>query len=263
MSPPTMSIKPSITGPLLLVLAGCAPVTPLTNHIAVGEAGYVIFVGEGSDDQTDLFASTLAGGDVVRFTFSRDREISPALDSTGLMVAYLRRGEREADPWYLAVMNLRTAAEREMRLPESMGVPDRVVWWRGGLLVRASGGLLATPAPPETLRAEAVSASDRPSADSALAVEIGSPVFGQVVRCPVESDEPTGLCVETADHPRQVLTAEGSDPLRWGADSVAYLTGGRLEVRPLGGGHSRHMQWDGAPDRPRQPTVFLGRPQQP
>jgi hypothetical protein len=54
------------------------------------------------------------------------------------------------------------------------------------------------------------------------------------------------------------LAEEASDAARWGDDSVAFLTGGRLMVRPVGPGRLRVVEWSAIPARPRQLTVFPG-----
>jgi len=107
---------------LLLPVAWACRVSPLTNRIAVGEEAYLVFVGEGRDGWTDLFAGAAGGGPAVRFTFSREAELSPALDPTGAMVAFLRGGA-EGDPVFLTVMNLLSATERETRVPAALGRP--------------------------------------------------------------------------------------------------------------------------------------------
>jgi hypothetical protein len=55
-----------------------------------------------------------------------------------------------------------------------------------------------------------------------------------------------------------LLAAGARDPARWGRDSVAYLAGGALLVRPLGPGRERRVEVSGAPKAVRQITVFPG-----
>lgn len=260
-----MSRSRRIGGAALLALAslaGCR-VSPLTNRIAVGDEPFLVLAGEGPDGQTDLFAGHVSGGELVRFTFSRDREASPALDPTGQMVAFLRSA---GPPIYLVVMNLANAAEREVELPEAA---ERVGWSRSGtrLFVAGPSGIWWTPAPPRRLALAAIGASDalRWEADSALAVLVGEPPFGRVVDCELgdaRSTEGRDLCLDVDGHEQQTLVRGARDPFRWGGDAVAYLVGGgpagRIEVRPLGGGRARRLEWRRPPAHPRQPSFFPG-----
>jgi hypothetical protein len=61
-----------------------------------------------------------------------------------------------------------------------------------------------------------------------------------------------------ADTGRPGLLARGArDAARWGDDSVMFFVGDAVEIRPLGPGRARRLDWEGVPDRPRQMTVFL------
>jgi hypothetical protein len=66
-----------------------------------------------------------------------------------------------------------------------------------------------------------------------------------------------GICVRTAEGVTP-LSAEGASPARWGADSLAWLEGDRVMVRPLGGGHTRALSVARMPPSPRGLTFFDG-----
>ncbi|HEX3274878.1 MAG TPA: hypothetical protein VHR43_08495, partial [Gemmatimonadales bacterium] len=55
------------------------------------------------------------------------------------------------------------------------------------------------------------------------------------------------------------LAAGARDAARWGPDSVAFLVGNAIEVRPLGSGRARRVEWSGLPGPARQLTAFAGR----
>ena len=83
---------------------------------------------------------------------------------------------------------------------------------------------------------------------------LGTPAFARVVPC----DDPDALCVVGDSGPPALLAEQARDAARWGDDSVAYLAGDRLVVRPLGAGRPRVIAWSGVPARPRQLTAFPG-----
>ena len=59
---------------------------------------------------------------------------------------------------------------------------------------------------------------------------VGDPVAGQVISC----ESGGGLCIRVGGE-SQPLDSVGTEPLRWGSDSVAYRVGDLVVVRPLGG----------------------------
>ena len=81
----------------LCSLAGCRGVTPLGERIPVGTGPFAIVVGEGTDNQTDLFALEASGGEVVRLTFTRGREAAASLHPAGTVVGFLRRDPGTGD----------------------------------------------------------------------------------------------------------------------------------------------------------------------
>jgi hypothetical protein len=83
---------------------------------------------------------------------------------------------------------------------------------------------------------------ERARADSALGVQLGNPPFASVVSCDTAGST---YCAETPDGRRQPLGAGASSPTAWGADSVAWIRNGALEVRPLKGGAARLVKLEG------------------
>jgi hypothetical protein len=120
--------------------------------------------------------------------------------------------------------------------------------------VRAGDALYRGPAPPTSADLQPVAAAERATAESTLAVLLGRPVFARVVPC----DTPNALCVVGDTGAPGPLAAGARDAARWGDDSVAYFTGSAVEIRPLGEGRPRRLEWDNPPTSPRQLTVFLG-----
>jgi DNA-binding beta-propeller fold protein YncE len=248
--------------PALGLVLACQGVSPLTNRIAVGEQPFVVFVGEGQDGWTDLYAADAAGGTVVRLTFTRDRESAPALHPNGGAVAFVR--DNVDGSTVLAVLNLVNAAEREVVLSRSadMRGPWHTAWSSDGMTLyvqSGTGAIAATPAPPHrlVLNPLADKAPERQAADSALRLLLGSPAFASVERCPSAAEE---FCVRTSDGTTESLGPAVRDPFRWGADSLGYLEYGRLTVRPLGGGLVRRVHLVQPPAQLRQPTYHPGAP---
>lgn len=254
-------------GSYLVVAAGCLLVacrgiSPLSNKITPGEEPFVIVVGEGSDGETDLFAASTGGGDVVRLTFTRDLESAPALHPSGSAVAFLRRAAGADPRTWLVVLNLINAAEREVEIPEAVGQAGRVGWSHDGaaLYVGGTTAVAVTPAPPAGLALDVMGASDprRAAADSSLGVLLGDPPVAQVAPCPGDSASST-FCAVGALGTVQPLGEFVQGPFRWGADSLGYFDGERLMVRSLGGGRPRHVAWTRAPDHAREATYSGGR----
>jgi hypothetical protein len=245
-------------GAIGLGLAGCSgTLPPLRGQMEVGKDAYAVFVGGGGAAGGDLYAVRTEGGPVVPITFTNVGEMRPALSPDGGMLAFLRGASlRDSTPGTVWVMNLLSGAEREIELPRGAGPPSRVGWTPDGrmLVVRAGRGLYRVGAPPASARATPVSATDRPTAESTLAVLLGRPVFARVVPCATPGD----LCVETDTGSPGPLAARAHDPLRWGDDSVAFFVGNGVEIRPLGPGRARRLAWENEPRKGREMTVFLG-----
>lgn len=246
---------------VLFAAAGCRSISPLGNRIGPGTEPFLVLIGEGSDGQTDLFAASGGGGEVVRLTFTRGAERAPALHPSGTAVAFVRESPVPGRPSWLVVMNLINSAEREVALPGQLGEAERVGWSRDGstLYVRGTGGTVLTPAPPASLALESVGTDDplRGRADTALAILLGDPPVARVVACPPDITT-SGFCAELLDGTSQPLGAAVSEPFRWGRDSLGYFDGDRLMVRPLAGGRPRPVGWTRAPANARQATYHPG-----
>jgi hypothetical protein len=241
-----------------LLLAACeSTFLPLRGKIEVGRDPMVVFVGGDSPAGGDLYALSAAGGRAIPITFSTVGEMRPALSPDGGEVAFLRAGSlSDSAPASVWVMNLANGAERQIELPEGAGPPERVGWSDRGrsLVMRAGGQLYHAEAPPAMGTARPVAGAERAAAESALAVILGRPAFARAVPCANGED----LCV-VGDTGSPATFARGArEPARWGDDSVAYLEGDRLMVRPLGVGRARWVEWSAVPARPRQPSVFAG-----
>ncbi|HKP30816.1 MAG TPA: hypothetical protein VJU15_15495 [Gemmatimonadales bacterium] len=244
-------------------LAACRGVSPLGERIPVGTGPFAIIVGEGADNQTDLFAFEASGGEVVRLTFTRGREAAAALHPAGVVVAFLRRdpGTSDSSAASLVALNLLNSSEREAPVPAEIGVARRIGWSPDGsrIFVLGDSGIAMSTAPPTAMAFVPVdtASADWPAADSATAVLFGTPAFARLETCAKD-------CIGSAAMPWCVVTPSGTktelgrvvSPFRWGSDSLAYIEGNDLIVRPLGGGKSRVMEWSRAPLKPRDGTYW-------
>lgn len=221
---------------------------------------FVIFVAEGRDGVTDLFAGTPAGGTAYQLTFSRPAERLPRLAPAGTTLAFLRElpdGEAE-----LVILNLLNGAERTTRIPDDSR-PVIAIGWSGDgstIFLSGAGQVIATSAPPARLSLTPVGEADHALADSALAVLIGEPTLARVVDCEtgdVSAGSGRTLCTEDADGMQHLLVAGAEEPFRWGTDSVAWRSGSSVVVRPLAGGRSRQIEWTAPPTGVRDVTVFV------
>jgi hypothetical protein len=240
-----------------LVLAACERgFLPLGGRFDIGRDPMVIFVGGDAPAGGDLYALQADGGGAIPITFSVVGELHPSLSPEGGRVAFLRGGTlTDSTPGSVWVLNLVNGAERQVRLPPRAGPPERVGWRDGRtLVVRTRVGVYEVPAPPEEGEARPVVGPARAAAESSLAVLLGAPAFARVVPCA----DPAALCVVGDSGGPALLAEEAGDPARWGDDSVAYVSRGRLVVRPVGPGRARVVEWSGLPARPRQLTVFAG-----
>jgi len=240
----------------VLALTACSgTLPPLRGQIQVGAEGYAIVVAGDGPGGGDLYAVRAYGGPVVPITFSSVGEMRPALSPDGRRVAFLRgRAVADSTPGSVWVMDLLTGGEREVELPRNAGTPRQVGWSRdgAGLTVAAGAGLYRAKPATGSLKAEPVPAAAEPAAESTLAVLLGEPVFARVVPC----TEPGALCVASDTGSPGLLAEHARDATRWGADSVAFLTGSAIEVRPLGPGLARKIEWSGLPGRARELTGF-------
>jgi hypothetical protein len=239
----------------LLLLSGCTGLSPLRGRAVVGRDAYVIFVGDAPGGEPDLFGVRADGGPVFQITYTSVLEAAPALSPDGGTVAFLRAvTTHDSVPAAVWVLNLLTGGERELPLPTGAEHPERVGWSADGksIYVRAGSARYELRPPPAAPAARALAGAVRAAADSSLSVLLGDPPFGRAVQCG------RALCVQ-ADIGAPTPFAENShDAARWGADSVAFLSGGDLVVRPLGPGRERRVEWSAVPARPREMTVFPG-----
>jgi hypothetical protein len=240
-----------------LFAVGCG-ISPLRGHAVVGRDPYLIFVADGAGNRPDLFAVQAEGGPVFQITFTSVAELWPALAPDGGSVAFLRgRTIDDSAPATVWLLNLLNGAERELALPRGSPAPDRVGWSADGrsLYVRAGGFIYRLDAPPASGSPRTVGGSERLAAESSLAVLVGEPPFGRVVPCG------DGLCAQTDSGVPAPFAPKARDAVRWGGDSVGFLVGSEVVVRPVGPGRSRRLEWSGAPAHPRQLTYFPGKAQ--
>ena len=239
--------------------------SPLQNRIEFGQEAFVVFAATGEGDLGDLYAVKPDGGEIWPVTYTRVDERLPGLSRDGLRLAFVRRSvARDA----VVVMDLARGSEKTVLDPGADSVvalvwrADGALWVKGG-----TGGTGGTDETDETggtgrervwrvTEGEAATALDAadPAVDSGFAVLVGEPAFATVAPC----DSGPGLCARAASGEQQVLDAGGSDPVRWGADSVGYFLDDRLYVRPLGPGRERFLRWHPEPVRPREPSYFPG-----
>jgi hypothetical protein len=250
----------------LFMLSACQSLSPLTNKVPVGEAPFVVMVGDAPDGQAELFALPAGGGEAIRFSFDRMKKYAPAIDPTGAVVAFLRRPREASDssPATLAVLNLLNIAVREASLPAAIGVPRRVGWSRDGamLFVLGDSGIARSPAPPGTMNFVPVDSAgpEWPRADSATSILLGTPPLARIETCAKD-------CISSVAKPWCVITPEGKrqelgrvvTPFRWGSDSLAFFENDRLLIYPMGGGHPRRMEWTHPPIRPRDGNYWEAR----
>ena len=224
---------------------------------------FVIFVAEGRDGVTDLFAGTPAGGTAYQLTFSRPAERLPRLAPAGTTLAFLR--ELPGEGTELVVMNLLNGAERATRVPEAARPITAVAWGGDGRRIFLQGPeqIITTPAPPAALSLIPVEEMERAMADSSLAVLVGDPPIARVVDCEAgdgPADSGRTLCIRDAEGAQHPLVTGAEEPFRWGTDSVAWRRGSAVVIRPLAGGRARQIEWASPPTGVREVTVFVPRP---
>ncbi len=117
--------------------------SPVQNRLAPGEEPFAVFVATGEAGVSDLFAVRADGGTTFPITYTRVREMAPALSPTGTDLAFIREGVRD-DPSsrHVVVMNLLNGAERVIRPVDTP--PDAVAWSDDAtqLFVRAGSATL-------------------------------------------------------------------------------------------------------------------------
>lgn len=244
--------------PFLLLLAGCREhFTPLQNRIAVGKEAYVVFAADGQGGQGDLYAVDANGGVAYPFTYSLASESHPALDPTGVMLAFVRApSDTGGTPTKLWVMNLLNGNERELPLGDGV-VPRAAAWSRDGrtIYARTSNGIWSVAVPPAAPAPRHLGGSDSLTADSALTVLVGDPPFARIAPCREGVED---LCAVPAAGAPQVVDSPAHGPFRWGSDSLAYFVGDRMLVRSVGPGRPREIRIERAPGHLRDATWFPG-----
>lgn len=239
----------------LLALVGCrVSMSPVQNRLAPGQEPFAVFVATGEAGVGDLFAVRADGGTTFPITYTRVREMAPALSPLGTDVAFIREAVRD-DPSTrrVVVMNLLNGGERIIPVPGTP--PDAVAWSDDAstLFIHAGDATLAAAAPPQEPGTRTLDPAEAGRADSAFAVFVGTPAFARVIDCPEG-----GVCVEQPDGARSLFSADGRGPARWGSDSVGYFVGAAFFVRPLGPGRMRELRLTPPRLDPREMTFFPG-----
>jgi len=237
--------------PLLVMAVGACSLSPLQNRIHPGEEAFVVVVGTGADEKVDLFATLPGGGEVHRLTFTSMVESSPHLSPRGDVVAFLRHGTGSGrEQGELVVMNLLNGAERHLDVPDSAGTLRNVAWSddEQHLYLLTDTGRWLVDAPPIAPNARRVPPERLAAADSALDTWLGTPRFAHVEPCATG-----GLCIAGPSGEPRELSATGTAATRWGSDSVAWLEGDQIVIRPLGPGPMRRLDLD-----PKRVTALTG-----
>jgi hypothetical protein len=238
-----------------IALSACS-FSPLSHRVKVGEEPFIVFVGEGIDHHTDLFAVPTGGGSVAQVTFTPLIEQGPRLSPTGEVVAFIRMHDTLPDAHRdVVLMNLLGGGEVTLTLPAEAGTPKVVAWSTDGrtLYIRTDRGDWQSPAPPAASLVTPVPAAESPRVDSVVEVWLGEPRFARVIAC-----ASGGLCILGPKRDTTALALRGRDPLRWGADSVAWFQPDGMVVRSLGPGRERRVTWTNGPEHPRDATYAPG-----
>ncbi|MEO5825294.1 MAG: hypothetical protein ABIR59_05350 [Gemmatimonadales bacterium] len=232
----------------VVTVAACS-FTPLTNRVDLGSDDFVVFVGEGVDGNTDLFVSLASGGSVTQLTYTGSVEMLPRLSTEGGVLAFIRaRDTTTSSPRALIMMNLLSASERRLDLPDDSGVPTALGWNadESAVYLRMPAGTWRIETPPAPMQMIPVPGPEMLVADTAVATWLGAARFAQAVPCP-----DGGVCVTGPRGDTTQIAPQGVSPLRWGADSIAWFEGDNLIVRGLGPGPARRVTWRRAPANPR------------
>src|SRR5262249_39117196 len=113
---------------LCATVAACS-LSPVAHRLKIGEESFVLFVGEGHDGNTDLFAVPSGGGEVLQVTFTPLIEASPALSPAGDVVAFIRMHDTLPGTIRgVVAMNLLSGDEIHLGLPIEAGSPTALAW---------------------------------------------------------------------------------------------------------------------------------------
>jgi hypothetical protein len=241
-------------------LGGCrGTLSPLSNRLKIGAESYIVFSADGEDGLGDLFASPPSGSPTFQITFTRVDEREPTLSPDGVTLAFLRsRNPTDTTQVTLALLNLQNGAERRIALDPGYAAesPLRLAWAPGGnaAYLRTRVRTLRTPAPPASLELTLVPPNQLAASDSAFSVPLGDPPVGEAFDCAAGK----GVCARLASGETVMLSPEGSDPFRWGTDSVGFREDGAYVVQPLGGGRVRTIRLAETVRHAREFTYFAG-----
>lgn len=221
----------------LLLVGGCS-FSPVSRKFEPGQEPLIVFSGTGRGTAVDLFAVSPDGGDPVQFTFTQLRESMPRLSSGGEVVAFVRdRGGQPGED--LVVMNLLSGAERVLELPEDAGAIEALGWSSDdtSLYVRTATATWQVSVPPAPLEVTLLQ-SPHLAADSALTVILGTPAFATAREC-----DDGGICVTGPSGETSRLHQSGTRPFRIGGDAIGWVNNGKIELRSLGPGAVRQLEW--------------------
>lgn len=251
----------------LVAASACGDtMSPIRNLGEVGKDPYLVFVAQAPDGAGELFVARPDGRNIRPITYSPVWESQPALSPDGAVLAYLRsRDTLAATPRQVWVTNLLDGGERKMTLPPDAPQVQRVAWSADGLVLLAStadGALLRWTMPPTTAPGAIVPAPERAGSRLRFDQLLGDPPFARIVPC---VDGAPKACLQTLDDTTDTRSAladfDVRDAVRWRGDSVGYLIGDSLRVRPLSRGRERRIEWaPKTPLAPRQFTLFPGTP---
>lgn len=221
-----------------LLLATACSFSPVSRKFEPGQEPLIVFSGTGRGTAVDLFAVSPDGGDPVQFTFTQLRESMPRLSSRGEVVAFVRdRGGQPGED--LVVMNLLSGAERVLELPGNAGAIEALGWSSDDafIYVRTATDTWQVSAPPAPVDVIMLQ-SPHPAADSAFTVILGAPAFATAKEC-----EGGGICVTGPSGEPSRIHQSGTRPFRIGGDAIGWINEGKIELRSLGPGAVRQLDW--------------------
>jgi len=252
---------------LLLAAAGCGDImSPIRNLGKVGEDPYLVFVAQARDGASELFVARPDGRNIRPITFSPIWESRPALSPDGAVLAFLRSTDTlPATPRTVWVTNLLNGKERQLQVPATTPTMTRMAWSADGQQLfaeSATGAMLVWPMPPANVPGRMLTGAERTAALLRFEQLLGDPPFARIVPC---VDGEPKACVQplndTTGARAPLADFDVRDAVRWRGDSVGYLIGDSLRVRPLSRGRERRIEWGPAtPLDPRQFTFFPGAP---
>lgn len=253
---------------LLAAATACSTdvMSPIRNLGEVGEDPYLVFVAQAPDGASELYVSRPDGRNIRPVTYSPAWETRPVLSPDGAVLAFLRSNDTLPEtPRVVWVSNLLNGSERRLALPGGVTLLNRLAWSEDGqqLIGEApDGALYRWPMPPAKAPPMRLSAAAADSLRPRFDLLLGDPPFARVVPCVAGAPTACALLLnDTTAAPQPLADFGVRDAVRWRGDSVAYLIGDSLRVRPLGRGRERRIEWaPRTPVAPRQFTLFPGKP---